>query len=195
MPVFEGDPQVSVARSSSIENGDPANVSMIAMGAHTGTHIDAPRHFIEDGAPIDRISLDAVIGPARVIELSDVREISRTVIDSLCLEGEKRLLFKTANSLLWREPCFVKEFVYLTECASDYLVEIETSLVGIDYLSIERYGADRPVAHRTLLKAGVVILEGLNLSGIQPGCYKLLCLPLRIKDADGSPCRAILIEE
>lgn len=195
MHTYKGDPPFEISLSSSIERGDPANVSMLRMGAHTGTHIDAPRHFVENGKTIEQIPLDVLIGTARVVELAGIREISRAVISFLNLEGSERVLFKTSNSFLWHETTFQEEFVYVTECASTYLAENKVKLVGIDYLSVEKYGVDRPAAHTTLLQAGIIILEGLNLSEVQPGDYRLICLPLPIVGADGSPCRVILVEE
>jgi arylformamidase len=195
MPVFKGDPSFDISLSSSIEKGDSANVSILHMGTHTGTHIDAPRHFINNGKTVDRIPLEILIGPAHVVEIRGVSEISRDVISNMNLQGKERVLFKTSNSSLWRETSFREDFAYLTECATRYLVEIGAKLVGIDYLSVERFGAEKPLAHTTLLQEEIVILEGLDLSAILPGQYKLICLPLLLKDADGSPCRAILVKE
>jgi arylformamidase len=195
MPVYEGDPPVEVTLSSSIENGDPANVSRLLMGAHTGAHVDAPRHFIDGAAGVDEIPLDALIGPAQVIDLTGDGEISRDALLSADLKGRERVIFKTSNSSLWDEIGFRKDFTYVTEDAAAYLVQIGVKLVGIDYLSVEKYGAPAPIAHTTLLGAGVVILEGLNLSGVRPGGYGLICLPLLIKGCDGAPCRAVLARE
>ena len=147
MPVFEGDPSVEISLSSSIEKGDPANVSRLVLGAHTGTHVDAPRHFLAGGKTVDDIPLDILIGPARVVELTGVTEISRDALSSVDLEGQERVLFKTSNSSLWQETGFREDFVYLSECAALYLVEIGVKLAGIDYLSVEKYGAAEPVAH------------------------------------------------
>ncbi|RJP70945.1 MAG: cyclase family protein [Candidatus Abyssobacteria bacterium SURF_17] len=196
MPVYEGDPPVEIPRLSSIVHGDLANVSQLVMGAHTGTHVDAPLHFIEGGRAIDEIPLDVLIGPALVVEFNKGTEgISREALIASHCEGQQRVLLKTLNSSLWQAREFRKDFVYLTADASRYLVETGVKLVGIDYLSIERFGAAEPCAHRALLGAGMVILEGLNLSDIRPGRYQLICLPLRIKGGDGSPCRVVLIEE
>ncbi len=195
MHTYKGDPPFEISLSSSIERGDPANVSTIRMGAHTGTHIDAPRHFIGQGTTIEQIPLDVLIGTARVVELKGVREISHETLSALGLEGSERVLFKTSNSSLWRETSFQKNFVHLTECASTYLAKSHVKLVGIDYLSVEKFGVDKPVAHTTLLQAGIIILEGLNLSEVPSGTYTLICLPLRIVGAEGSPCRAVLVEE
>lgn len=195
MPVYEGDPPVQISVLSSIARGGIANVSQLVVGAHTGTHVDAPLHFIDGGSAVDEIPFDVLIGPALVVELETSGEISREVLVACDCEGQRRVLFKTSNSLLWRALEFRRDFAYLTADASEYLVEIGVRLVGIDYLSIERFGATEPRTHRTLLGAGVVILEGLNLSAVKPGRYQLICLPLRIRGGDGSPCRAVLIED
>jgi len=195
MPVYEGDPPVNIALSSSIERGDPYNVSRLTMGAHTGTHVDAPLHFLRNGKAVDEIPLDILIGPALVAEFPGRKEISRDALDSAHLRGEQRVLFKTSNSSLWSEKGFRKDFVYMAGSAAEYLVEVGVKLVGIDYLSVEKFGATDPITHLTLLKAGVVILEGLNLSAVKPGRYELICLPLRLRGAEGSPCRAMLVEK
>ncbi len=194
--MYEGDPPVEIALSLSIERGDQANVSRLHMGAHTGTHVDAPRHFIDGAAAVDEIPLDALIGPARVVDLTGVSEITRDALSSAGVEGHERILFKTANSLLWREGGgFRRDFVYITESAAGYLAEIGVRLAGIDYLSVEKFDAPTPVAHKTLLAAGIVILEGLDLSGVGQGDYELICLPLLIKGCDGAPCRAVLVKK
>ncbi len=195
MPVYEGDPPVEIALSFSIDRGDPANVSRLSMGAHTGTHVDAPRHFIDGASAVDEIPLDALIGPAQVVDLTGIGDISHEVLLSAGLEGKERVLFKTSNSSLWRESGFQRDFTYIAGSAAEHLVEIGVKLVGIDYLSVEKYGASVPVTHTTLLEAGIVILEGLDLSGIQPGGYELICLPMLIKGCDGAPCRAVLAKE
>jgi arylformamidase len=195
MPVYEGDPPCEITLFSSIRRGDIANVSRLSMGTHTGTHIDAPFHFLNDGKAVHEIPLDILIGPALVIEIAEANAISRDALGSHHLEGEKRVLLKTSNSSLWREEEFRKDFVYITEDAAGYLVDIGVNLVGIDYLSVERYGTLNPLTHLTLLGAGVVVIEGLDLSGVKPGRYELICLPLRIRGGDGSPCRAVLAEK
>ncbi len=195
MPVYEGDPPCEITLFSSIERGDIANISRLNMGAHTGTHIDAPFHFLGDGKAVHEIPLDSLIGPALVVEIAEADAISRDALVSHHLEGEKRVLLKTSNSSLWRTEEFRKNFVYIAEDAATYLVDIGVNLVGIDYLSVERYGTANPLTHLTLLGAGVVVLEGLDLSRVKPGRYQLICLPLRIQGGDGSPCRAVLAEE
>ena len=194
MAVYEGDPPVELALFSSIERGDPANVSRLSMGAHTGSHVDAPLHFLSDGRAANEIPLDVLLGPALVMEFTGTERISRDDLAAAHLGGEERILFRTSNSGLWRKDRFQKEYIYISEDAAEYLVEIGIKLVGIDYLSVERYGATRPATHLTLLGAGVVLLEGLDLSEVQAGRYDLICLPLLIRGGDGSPCRAILVE-
>lgn len=194
MHIYEGDPPVDVSPVHSIQAGDLANVSRLLIGSHTGTHVDAPCHFIDDGKTVDEISLEILIGPARVVELTNTNEISREALISAGLEGQERVLFKTSNSRLWRENGFQKEFVHITGAAAEYLVEIDVKLVGIDYLSADRFGADDPIAHNTLLGAGVVIVEGLDISKVKQGDYDLICLPLLVRDGDGAPCRVVLVE-
>jgi arylformamidase len=194
MPVYEGDPPVEIALFSSINKGDPANVSRVSMGAHSGSHVDAPFHFLNDGKTVDEIPLDVLIGPASVVEFTGTGRISRSDLATTHLEGNERILFKTSNSGLWRKDEFHKEYIYISEDAAEYLVEIGIKLVGIDYLSVEQYHAAGHATHLTLLRAGVVLVEGLNLSEVQPGRYELICLPLLIRGGDGSPCRAILVE-
>jgi len=150
---------------------------------------------VENGKAIDDLDLDVLIGPARVIDLEGVGEISAETLADVKLEGHERVLLKTSNSDLWQEEGFRKDFVYITGDAAEHLVEAGVKLVGFDYLSVEEFGASTPAAHTTLLAAGTVILEGLNLSAIRPGDYTLICLPLLIKGCDGAPCRAVLVEE
>jgi len=192
--VYEGDPSVEIALFSSIERGDPANVSRLSMGAHTGSHVDAPYQYLGDGKAIDQVPLETLIGPALVMECPGTENISRSDLTARGLEKEDRILFKTSNSRLWRQEKFQQDYVFISEDAAEYLVEIGTRLVGIDYLSVEQFGTARPATHLTLLRAGVVVLEGLNLSDVQPGHYDLICLPLLIQGGDGSPCRAVLVE-
>ncbi len=192
MPVYEGDPPVEVSLAHSIKGGDPYNVSRLLMGAHTGTHVDAANHFIEDAGGVDEIPLDILIGPARVIDLTGIEEVSADTLAGANLDGVERLLFKTSNSRLWNDEGFRKDSVYLTGAAAEYLVGAGVKLVGMDYLSIEKFGASPATAHLALLGAGVVILEGIDLSEVEAGEYGLICLPLPIRGCDGSPCRAVL---
>ena len=195
MPVYEGDPPVEITLLLSIEKGDQANVSRLLMGAHTGTHVDSPRHFVQGAKTVDEIPLDVLIGPVTVVDVADAGAITAEIVADMDLEGAERVLFKTSNSGLWREKGFRKNFVYMTGDAAEYLVGAGVKLVGIDYLSVEEFGFPQAVAHIALLKAGTVILEGVNLSEVLPGNYKLICLPLLIQGCDGAPCRAVLVED
>jgi len=196
-PIYEGDPKIEIIPHSSIKSGDSANVTLLSMGAHSGTHIDAPFHFSESGKHIDELSTDLFVGPAQVIEVADVDGlVTREEIASKVNDGTTRLLLKTGNSSsLWGRTDFEKGFVSLSKGAADLIVESGIRLVGIDYLSIERFHSPDHAVHRTLLENSVAIIEGLDLSAVPEGEYKLICLPLKIKNGDGSPARAILIDE
>jgi arylformamidase len=193
MPTFEGDPPVRLELVKSLARGDVCNLTRIDMGAHTGTHIDAAVHFVEGGTSSEAIPLDALLGPARVVDARDqrgpitARDITRFDIP----RGERRLLFRTPNSELWDRPGFQTGFVGFDASGSSALVERGPLLVGIDYLSIAPFGDPTPT-HRALLGAGIVVLEGLDLRAVEPGGYELLCLPLRIVGSDGAPARALL---
>jgi arylformamidase len=194
MPVYEGDPGVEVAAWSSMEKGDASNVSYLHFGAHTGTHVDAPAHFIEGAARLDSLSLDVLIGPARVIRVpEDATEIDLEFLQSCELEQVERVLFHTRNSALW-EQGFRKDFTHLLPEAAEWLVSRGIKLVGTDYLSIEKFHSGHHRTHLALLSKGVVIVEGLNLSDVPAGDYELICLPLRIAGGagDGAPARAVL---
>jgi arylformamidase len=194
MPIYEGDPAVNIEAASSLANGDSANVSFLHFGAHTGTHVDAPAHFIEGANKIDSLPLDILIGPARVIRVPDNRaEIDPEFLSSCNLDRVERVLFKTRNSGFWGER-FRKDFTHLLPEAAELLVERGVKLVGNDYLSIEKFHSGHHRTHIALLSKGVVIVEGLNLSEVEPGNYELICLPLRIAEGagDGAPARAVL---
>ncbi len=195
MPAFPGDPPVEVTLALSLTKGDAANVSRLSMGAHTGAHVDSPRHFIEGGRSVDETPLEVLVGPALVVEVDTTDSIGLADLMPLHLEGERRVLFKTSNSSLWLKDGFQEDFVYLTPDAARHLVEAGVQLVGVDYLSVEKFGSDGFLTHLTLLRAGVVIVEGLNLFEVRPGRYDLLCLPLKIQGCDGAPCRAVLVEK
>lgn len=197
MLTWPSDPGVSIDPASRISAGKAANVSELHCGTHTGTHIDPPLHFLEAGTPIDRIPLDALIGPAVVADLTSVRsDIGPAELESLNLApGVERLLFHTRNSEFWREesPEFTEDYVAVTAEGADWLVKHGIRLVGIDYLSVEHRGTPGHPTHMTLLSAGVVIVEGMNLDGVESGEYTLACLPLKIVDGDGGPARALLL--
>ena len=190
---WPGDPPVSIKRMKDIEQGDTANVSVISMGVHSGTHMDAPIHFIQEGKGIDHIPLDTAIGRARVIEIRDPGPIKPEELARHRIRRGERILFKTVNSShVWQKDEFVEDFVFILDDAADFLVDRGVRLVGIDYLSVGSFKHDGSYVHKTLLGGGIWIIEGLNLSNITPGNYDLICLPLRIIGGDGSPARAIL---
>ncbi len=191
MPVYPGDPTVNVEQTQRIAKGDVANVTRLSFGAHTGTHVDAPAHFIDGAMTVDQIPLNLLMGRARVLEISSA-VITAEVLDEFDFTDDARVLFKTRNSYLWRERSFVAEFVYLTKDAAERLVENGIKVVGIDYLSVEKYNFTSPDAHRTLLGNGTIIIEGLDLSEVEAGDYEMICLPMKIEGGDGAPARVVL---
>jgi len=197
MPVWPGDPGVRLVRTGSMADGDPYNNSRLEMGSHTGTHVDAPFHFIQNGITVDKLSLDVLIGPAAVVGVETEPAITADVLERLSIKkGISRLLFKTSNSAPggpWSKSGFQPDFVHIAPDGARWLVERGLRLVGIDYLSVEKYGALEPDTHHTLLGAGVVVVEGLNLANVPPGEYTLVCLPLMVAEGDGAPARIVLL--
>jgi arylformamidase len=194
MPVYEGDPGVEIKAWTALANGNSSNVSFLSFGAHTGTHVDAPAHFIEGARKIDALSLETLLGPARVIRVPDeVLEIDASFLAKCDLENVERVLFHTRNSNFWGEG-FRKDFTHLSPEAAEKLVGLGVKLVGTDYLSIEKFHSGHHRTHLALLSNNVIIVEGLNLKDIEAGDYELICLPLRIAEGagDGSPARAVL---
>ena len=194
MPIYEGDPPVKIEAASLLASGDSANVSFLHLGAHTGIHVDAPAHFIEGAAKIDSLSFDILIGPARLIHVAEDRtEIDSEFLSSCDLENVERIIFRTRNSGFW-ESGFRKDFTHLLPEAAEMLVNRGVKLVGTDYLSIEKFHSGHHRTHIALLARGVVIVEGLNLSGVPAGDYELICLPLKIAEGagDGAPARVVL---
>ena len=196
-PTYPGDPSIEISQFLSLANGDPANVSLIHFGAHSGTHVDAPAHFLAGGARVNSLSLETLIGRVRVVEVPPtIDTISSEFINSNCQTGEIRFLFKTRNSTFWNHdaPGFRSDYTSLAPGAAQALVHLGVKLVGIDYLSVEKFGAETFETHHTLLSEGVVIVEGLDLSQISAGVYELICLPLRISggSGDGAPARVVL---
>ncbi|MGB9499912.1 MAG: cyclase family protein [Dissulfuribacterales bacterium] len=195
LPVWPGSIGMRLESVCRIENGDKANVSKLTCDVHTGTHIDAPSHFVSDGNTVEQISLDVLMGETIVADLTTVSIITPSDLAGLKLPpGTKRLLLHTKNSKLWEDYGneFCPHFVALTPKAAQWVVDWGIKLLGIDYLSVEPFIKSTQQTHITLLSAGVVILEGLNLSQIVPGIYELICLPLKLVDAEGPPARAIL---
>lgn len=198
LPVWPGDPSVSLERVSKMEDGAHNNVSQMALSVHAGTHVDAPFHFIADGITIEKLSLDALVGPAQVVVMPDHCDlISAEDLKQAGIAAEtKRLLLKTRNTHYWEKPGlpFQRDFASLAPDGAAYLVERGIKLIGIDYFSIAPFGDSIPT-HRALLGAQMVILEGANLSQVPAGFYQLYCLPLKLGGSDGAPARAILIAE
>ena len=179
--------------SMTIAAGDEVNLSQFSSSVHLGTHMDAPRHFLASGKGIETMPIEATVGPARVIAIQDPERIEvREVKPHRLAEGE-RVLFKTRNSAhCWKTDEFQKKFVYIPADCAAYLAECGIRTVGVDYLSVGGFDVDGPETHRTLLAAGIWIIEGLNLEHVEPGDYELVCLPLKIVGSDGAPARAIL---
>jgi len=195
MTVWPGDPTVNIQRISSIASGDNANVSQMTMSVHTGTHVDAPDHFLNNGKTVESLSLDLLVGRAYVLYMPDVDIITASaLIHAEIPPRTRRLLFKTRNSEIWAKGNgeFHTDFVGLSVDAAEWLVDRNVRLVGIDYLSIAPYQLGIPV-HTILLNAGVVVIEGLDLSKVSQGRYTLHCLPLKLEGADGAPTRCILV--
>jgi arylformamidase len=195
MPVYEGDPGVKVESWSAFAKGDSSNVSLLNFGAHTGTHVDAPAHFIEGANTIAQLPLEVLIGPARVVRVpDDALEIDNDFLAGCDLNDVERLLFHTRNSGFWQGEGFRRDFTHLLPEAAQLLVDRGVKLVGTDYLSIEKFHSGHHRTHITLLSRNVVIVEGLNLSDVPDGDYELICLPLRIAAGagDGAPARVVL---
>jgi len=197
VPIYKGDPGVEIAAFKSIANGDSANVSQIALGVHTATHVDAPNHFIDGAKRVHELDPEKLIGPCRVIEIDEtVVAVEPEHVGDI--NGVERVLLKTRNSAFWGEPekGFRTDFTYLTPATAQMLVENGVVLVGIDYLSIEKSGSPGHPVHVTLLEKEVVILEGLDLRAVSAGDYELFCAPLKYIGAggDGSPTRVFLHE-
>jgi arylformamidase len=195
LPVWPGDPRVCVERVTEIGPESSANVSRLAMSAHSGTHVDAPLHFLDKGASVDRIPLKNLTGRAYLVHLPQVDTITAEVLAAANIPTRtRRVLFKTRNSQHWSKKSneFQTDYVGLSEDGARFLIKKGVKLVGIDYLSIAPYDDVDPT-HKTLLKAAVVVLEGLDLSKVSQGRYMLYCLPLKLGGAEGAPARAILI--
>ncbi len=196
-PIYPGDPKIEIEQWSAIARGDGANVSMLRFSAHTATHVDAPAHFIEGAVKVDALPLDVLVGLARVVEIPhDARAITIEHINTSDLRNMPRVLFRTRNSEFWTNPAegFRTDFTYIEPAAARLLVELGVRLVGIDYLSVDRFQPECFSTHIALLSNSVVIIEGLDLRDVAAGTYELICLPLKIAGGagDGAPARAIL---
>ena len=193
--IYPGNPAIEITPQQSIANGASANVSTLVFGSHTGTHVDAARHFFDDGQTVDHLPLEKLIGRATVLEFADdVMQVGAKELDGQPFDGARRVLLKTRNSALLEQPEFARNYTFLAPDGAELLAEKGVELVGIDYLSIEQFHSGHHRTHRTLLERQIVIVEGLQLGGVAPGVYDFICLPLRIAGMDGAPARAVLME-
>ncbi len=193
--IYPGNPEFCLERVQDISRGDSANVSRIIIGSHTGTHIDAPSHFVKDGATLDEIPLERMNGIAKVIDATARKDVDVDFLKRIDIEREDILLFKTDNSTKWACDKVLDDYVTLTYEAADYLAHIGIKMIGIDYMTIERPKNARIVGksvHGSLLKNSVLVLESLRLKGVLAGVYELICAPLNIRGIDGCPVRALL---
>jgi arylformamidase len=194
-PVYQGNAPLKFEFVMDMRKGDALTLSAYSLGAHSGTHIDAPMHFVRDGASIDRVPLEALIGPARVIDIPDgVQSINAAELNGHGWRGAQRIIFRTRSALRgWmHSPTFHHDFAYIAPDAAQLLADAGVKLVGIDYLSAEQFGAPAPMTHRILLGKGIPIVEGLALDGIRAGDYDLIVLPIKVGGHEGAPARAVL---
>lgn len=193
MAHWPDNPAIKVDRMLDMNKGDVCNVSVLSFGSHTGTHMDAPLHFIKNGKGLDKMPLDATIGPARVIEIKDKEAVKVEEIATQRIKAGERILFKTRNSTRsWKTDEFDKNFVYISKEAAAFLAKAKVMTVGIDYLSVGGFFKDGKETHDALLGAGIWVIEGLNLSKVKAGRYELNCLPIKVLNSDGAPARALL---
>lgn len=186
-------PEVKVGKMLDMERGDVCNVSTLSLGSHTGTHMDAPLHFIRNGRSLDQMPLDATIGPCRVIEIKHKEAVTAEEIQGQRFKAGERILFKTRNSKTsWKTDDFDEDFIFIARDAAALLAKAKVMTVGIDYLSVGGFKKDGVETHHALLGAGIWVIEGLNLAKIKPGRYELCCLPIKVLKSDGAPARALL---
>jgi len=190
---WPSDPSVHFERFADMKEGAVCNVSKMDLCCHAGTHMDGLNHFIRDGAPLDTVPFDAVIGPCRVIEIKDDDSVKPAELKKHKLKKGERVLLKTRNSKReWWNETFDTKFIHISQQAARHMVECGIRTIGIDYLSVGGYQRDGVECHQVLLGAGIWIIEGLNLTKVKPGRYDLICLPVKIRDSDGAPARAVL---
>ena len=194
MPVWPGDPPVQLSKKSHVSRDKTHTVRLTAieMGSHTGTHMDAPFHMIDGAKRLGDFSLDTLIGKVTVFEISSARSVGRAQLEGFDWTGVERVLLKTENSKHWNDGKFYEEFVYLEPDGAQFLVERGVRLVGIDYLSIDKFRSESHPSHFVLLKKDILIVEGLNLNAVPQGNYTIFALPLNLQDADGAPTRVVL---
>ena len=193
MQVYPGDPRFRSKILRSLQSGDPYGLSKIMMSNHTGTHVDAPSHFIPGGMTVTDIPLETLNGRVRVVQIRNREKIDVPELKQLTFMNDVRILFKTRNSQLWTDhKYFSKKYIFMTPEAAQYLVSEGIKLIGFDYHSVERFGDESFAIHKTLLENEIVLVEGLNLTEVDEGAYEMYCLPLKLKDMDGAPARVIL---
>ena len=192
LPTYPNNTPFSLEPVKRLARGDSSNVSTLHMSAHTGTHVDAPRHFFDNGPGTEALPLEMLIGRTRVIEVVTRGGIAADDFSRIDLSEDVRLLIKTHNSRLWASPEFHADYVGVTESAARHLVDHGIKVLGVDYLSVEKFRTPGAPAHHVLLGAGTIVIEGLNLADVDPGFYDMICLPLRIVGADGAPARVVL---
>jgi arylformamidase len=193
--VYEGDAPMTFEFLKDMRKGDGLTLSKYSLGAHSGTHIDAPMHFVAGGAPIDQVALEPLIGSARVIDIPDsVQSINAAELGRHDWKGAERVIFRTRSSVRgWMDSvAFHRDFAFVAPDAAQLLADAGTKLVGIDYISAEQFGAPAPLAHRILLGKGIPIVEGMALAGVGAGEYDLIVLPMKVRGHEGAPARAIL---
>ena len=193
MHIYPGDPAFEATQIRAIARGDAANLTHLSMGAHTGTHMDAPAHFIDGGATLDQVALDRMVGPAQVLDLRGLAAVDAAALRRHQIHAGDIVLFKTDNSERWQRAGFQTDFTYVTADAAEHLVACGVKTIGMDYLSIEQFGSKTFEVHKRLLGAGVLVIEGLDLSAVAAGPYLLSCLPLKLEGVDGAPARAVLM--
>jgi len=191
-PTYPGNTVFSLEPIKRLAQGGSSNVSTLHMSAHAGTHVDAPRHFFDEGAGVESLGLELLCGRSRVIELTTRKAITPEDLAGIDLNEDVRVLFKTHNSRLWGTPEFHPDFVGVSGAGARYLVDRGVKVVGVDYLSVEPYKTPGAPAHHALLGAGTIVIEGLNLRDVEPGIYEMFCLPLAIVGSDGAPARVVL---
>ena len=192
LPTYPHNTPFTLEPIKRIARGDSSNVSTLHMSAHTGTHVDAPRHFFDDGSGTEALPLDLLFGRARVIEVESRTGIAAEDLERVDFSDDIRVLIKTHNSTFWGDATFHDDYVGVTDSGAKYLVEHGIKVVGVDYLSVEQFRNVGKPAHHVLLGAGTVVIEGLNLRDVEPGSYDMFCLPLRIVGSDGAPARVVL---
>src|SRR5262245_9994232 len=192
LPSYPGNLPYTLEPVKRLARGDSSNVSSLHLSAHAGTHVDAPRHFFDEGPGIEGLSLDMLLGRTRVVDITARRGIGAEELAGMDFSEDIRVLFRTANSRLWASREFHSDYVGVTESGARYLVDHGVKLVGVDYLSVEVFKTPHAPAHRVLLGSGVVVIEGLNLRDVEPGIYEMFCLPLLAVGAAGAPARVVL---